>query len=140
MFEKRCELFTEQELAFLRAHPLARIATVDNDGQPTVDAVGFEFDGTRFYIGGHQLETTRKFKNIVAGHRKVSLIIDDLKSLRPWQPRGIRIHGIAEVTQRQGHLGPGIYLAITPVVSWSWGIEEPAAQPGKFGPKKILWK
>ena len=71
-------MFSEQELAFLRAQPLAGIATVDNDEQPTVDAVGFEFDGTRFYIGAHQLETTRKYKNIAAGHRKVSLIIDDL--------------------------------------------------------------
>ncbi len=133
-------MFSEQELAFLRAQPLARMATVDNDGQPTVDAVGFEFDGTRFNIGGHQLQTTRKYKNIVAGHRKVSLIIDDLLSIRPWQPRGIRIHGIAEVAQRHGHLGPGSYLVITPMVSWSWGIEEPGSQPGKVGPKKILWQ
>ncbi len=38
-------MFSEQELAFLRALSLTRIATVDNDGQPTVDVVGFEFDG-----------------------------------------------------------------------------------------------
>ena len=127
-------MFSEQELTFLRAQPLARIATVDNDGQPTVDVVGFQFDGARFYIGGHQLQSTRKYKNIVAGHRMVSLIIDDLKSFRPWQPRGIRIHGIAEVVQRQGHLGPGSYLAITPVVSWSWGIEEAGSEQGRAGP------
>ena len=133
-------MFSEQELAFLQAQPLARIATVDHDGQPTVDVVGFQFDGTRFYVGGHQLETTRKYKNIAAGNRKVSLIIDDLKSLSPWQPRGIRVHGIAEVVQRQGHLGPGSYLAITPVVSWSWGIEEPGTQPSRLGPKKIIWQ
>ena len=133
-------MFSEQELSFLHEQPLARIATVDKDEQPTVDAVGFEFDGARFYIGGHQLETTRKYKNIVKGHRKVSLLIDDLKSLRPWQPRGIMIHGIAEVAQHQGHLGPGSYLAITPLVSWSWGIEDAESAPGKFGPKKIIWK
>jgi pyridoxamine 5'-phosphate oxidase family protein len=133
-------MFSEQELTFLRAQPLARIATVDNDGQPTVDVVGFQFDGARFYIGGHQLQSTRKYKNIVAGHRMVSLIIDDLKSFRPWQPRGVRIHGIAEVVQRQGHLGPGSYLAITPVVSWSWGIEEAGSEQGRAGPKKIVWQ
>ena len=132
-------MFSEQELAFLRAQPLAGIATVDNDEQPTVDAVGFEFDGTRFYIGAHQLETTRKYKNIAAGHRKVSLIIDDLKSLRPWQPRGIRIHGIAQVGQRQGHLGHGSYLAITPLVTWSWGLEDAESEQGLVGPKKIIW-
>src|SRR5262252_5122933 len=127
-------MFTEQELVFLQSQPLARIATVDNDGQPTVDVVGFEFDGERFYIGGHQLENTRKYKSIMAGQHKVSLIFDDLKSIRPWQPRGIRIHGIAKVIQHQGRLGPGSYIAITPVVSWSWGIEEQKAQPGKVGP------
>ena len=133
-------MFSEQELAFLQTQPLARIGTVSTEGQPTVDAVGFEFDGARFYIGGHRLETTRKYKNIVAGHRKVSLLIDDLKSLRPWRPRGIRIHGIAEVIQHQGRLGSGSYLAITPLVSWSWGLEEPASEPGKTGLKKIQWQ
>ena len=38
-------MFSEQELAYLQAQPLARIATVDNDGQPTVVVVGFQFDG-----------------------------------------------------------------------------------------------
>jgi pyridoxamine 5'-phosphate oxidase family protein len=123
---------------FSASATLARIATVDNDDQPTVDVVGFQFDGSRFYIGGQQLETTRKYKNMVAGQHKVSLIIDDLKSFRPWQPHGIRIHGIAEVVQRQGHLGPGSYLAITPLVSWSWGIDEPGSAQDRFGPKKIV--
>src|SRR5207247_2953578 len=100
--EKRDVMFSEQELAFLRAQSRTRIATVDHEEPPTVDAVGFEFDCARFSIGGHQLETTRQYQNSVAGHRKVSLLIDDLKSLRPWQPRGIRIHGIAEIVQRQG--------------------------------------
>jgi pyridoxamine 5'-phosphate oxidase family protein len=129
-------MFSEQERAFLQAQPLVRIATVDHDGQPTADVVGFQFDGARLYIGGHQLQTTRKYKNIMAGNRKVSLFIDDLKSLRPWQPGGIRIHGRAEVVQRQGHLSPGSYLAITPVVSWSWGIEEAGSEQGLVGPKK----
>jgi len=52
-------MFSEQELAYLQAQPLARIATVDNDGQPTVVVVGFQFDGARFYISGHQLSASR---------------------------------------------------------------------------------
>ena len=133
-------MFSEQERAFLQSQLLARIATVAADGQPTVDAVGFEFDGKHFYVGGHRFEASRKYKNIVAGNTKVSLIIDDLKSVQPWQPRGIRVHGIAEIVERNGHLGPGSYLAITPQVSWSWGIEAPTLQEGKPGsPKKIIW-
>ena len=133
-------MFSQQEQAYLQTQPLARLATIEPDGQPDVDVVGFEFDGARFYVGGHKLETTRKYKNVVAGHHKVSLLIDDLKSLQPWQPRGIRIYGIAEIIQRHGHLGPGNYLAITPVVSWSWGVEEPRIERGLVGPKKILWQ
>jgi pyridoxamine 5'-phosphate oxidase family protein len=134
-------MFSVQERAFLQSQPLARIGTVATDGQPTVDAVGFEFDGARFYIGGHGLRATRKYKNVVAGNTKVSLIIDDLKSLQPWQPRGIKVHGIAEVVERNGHLGPGSYLAITPKVSWSWGVEAQAVQEAKMvPPKKIVWE
>ena len=133
-------MFSEQEQAFLQSQLLARIATVDTDGQPTVDAVGFEFDGKRFYIGGHRFQASRKYKNVVAGNTKVSLIIDDLKSVQPWQPQGIKIHGIAEVVERNGRLGPGSYLAITPEVSWSWGVEAPTLQEGKaVSMKKIVW-
>ena len=49
-------------------------------------------------------------------------------------------HGIAEVVQRQGHLGPGSYLVITPMVSWSWGMEELESEQGPVGPRKILWQ
>ena len=132
-------MFSQQEHAYLQTQLLARLATVEPDGQPDVDVVGFEFDGACFYIGGHQLETTRKYKNIVAGQRKVSLIVDDLKTSNPWAPRAIRIHGIAEVVEREGRMGPGSYLAITPTVSWSWGIEEPQFRQGKVVPRKIVW-
>ncbi len=132
-------MFSQQEQAYLQTQLLARLATIEPDGQPDVDVVGFEFDGARFYIGGHQLETTRKYKNIVAGQRKVSLIIDDLKTREPWAPMAIKIHGVAEVVERQGRMGPGSYIAITPTISWSWGIEEPQFRQGKAIPRKITW-
>jgi pyridoxamine 5'-phosphate oxidase family protein len=110
-------MFSEQEQAFLQEQLLARIATVAPDGQPSVDVVRFEFDGAHFYIGGFQ--ASRKYKNVVAGNKKVSLLLDDLKSVQPWEPRGIRIDGIAEAVERQGRFGPGMYLMITPKVSWS---------------------
>ena len=53
-------MFAEQELAYLQAQPLARIAIVDNDGQSTVVVVGFQFDGARFYISGHQFSASRR--------------------------------------------------------------------------------
>ena len=134
-------MFSEQELAFLRTQPLARLATVAVNGQPDADAVGFAFENGRFYIGGYFLEHTRKYKNIAAGHNKVSLLIDELRSLDPLEPRSIKLHGVAEILQlEEGFRGPGTYIVITPKISWSSGIEEPAFQEGKPIIKKIIWE
>ena len=62
--------FTEDEVAYLKSQPLARLATVDADGQPDVVPVGFEFDGTYFYVGGRDPERTRKFLNVKAGQAR----------------------------------------------------------------------
>ncbi len=132
-------MFSEAEIAYLKSQYLARLATVSNDAQPTVDAVGFEFDGARFYIGGLDLPASRKYKNVAAGNRQVSLIIDDLESVQPWKPRQIKVHGRAEIVERAGRFGQKEYLAITPTVSWSFGIEGEAFQEGEFTPKKIIW-
>lgn len=132
-------MFSEAELTYLKSQPLARLATVSGESQPTVDAVGFEFDGTRFYVGGMALPSTRKYKNVAGGSRKVALIIDDLETVQPWKPRGIKVHGLAEIVEREGQFGRKEYLVITPTVSWSWGIEGENFQAGKFAPKKIIW-
>ena len=64
--------FTENEVAYLKSQPLARLATVDADGQPDVVPVGFEFDGTYLYVGGRAPERTKKFLNVKAGQVKVA--------------------------------------------------------------------
>jgi pyridoxamine 5'-phosphate oxidase family protein len=61
----------------------------------------------------------------------VSLVIDDLESVNPWRPRGIKIHGIADLTTREGYAGAGTYIRIEPREKWSWGIEEPAIREDK---------
>jgi hypothetical protein len=40
-------MFSGAELAYLQTQRLTRLATVARNGQPTVDVVGFEWDGTR---------------------------------------------------------------------------------------------
>ncbi len=122
-------MFTEKEIAYLKSQPLARIATVSLDAQPDVAPVGFEFDGRYFYVGGHHFTRTRKYRNVQRASTKVALVVDDLVSVNPWSPRGIRIYGTAEIVERAGHVGPGMYLRITPTVSWSWNIE-PAVEAG----------
>src|SRR5262249_50666271 len=115
------------------------LASVDGRGQPTVDAVGFQFDGERFFIGGRNLPGTRKFRNIAAGNRQVALIIDDLAASDPWTPRGIKVHGMAEIVTRDGFFGAGEYFAIKPTISWSWGILAPTFGAQGFAPHRIVW-
>ena len=131
-------MFTEKESSYIHSQPLARLATISKELQPDASPVGFEFDGKDFYITGRKLTATRKYKNIEAGYKKVALIIDDLESIEPWKPRGIRIFGTAEIVERSGKLGSGDYLHIIPKVSWSWNIEGPAMVDGKFLPNKTI--
>ena len=72
-------MFSEKEIGYLKSQRLARIATTSEDMQPDVAPVGFDFDGTYFYVGGINLPTTLKYKN-VQKNPKVSLVIDDLES------------------------------------------------------------
>ncbi len=115
-------MFTERERAYLKEQQLARIATASKSSQPDVAPVGFDFDGEHFYVGGMNQLKTNKYKNI-QGNNKVSLVVDDLESVNPFKPRGIKIHGIADVTTRQGYAGQGTYIRIKPERKWSWGIE-----------------
>jgi pyridoxamine 5'-phosphate oxidase family protein len=64
------------------------------------------------------------------------LIIDDLETIDPWRPRGIRIYGRAEIVEREGRFGRKVYHRIIPEVSWSWSVEKPAMVDGKFNPHK----
>lgn len=47
--------------------------TVSAGGQPDVTPVGYEFDGTHFYIGGFNPTNTRRSRNVRAGNDKVAL-------------------------------------------------------------------
>lgn len=115
--------FTEDEIAYIRSQPLARVATVSGDGQPDVVPVTFEFDGVHFYIGGYAPERARRTRNIDQGNDKVALVIDDLASMRPWSPRYLRVYGTAELVDRPGPSGPTRIMKIAPTVSWSLNLD-----------------
>ncbi len=132
-------MFSEQEIAYLKTQQLARIGTVSKESQPDVAPVAFEFDGEHFYIGGLNITRTLKYQN-VQDNRKVALVVDDLEMIDPWKPRGIKLHGRAEIVDRKGRFGSGTYLRIIPEVHWSWGIEGPVFKDGKPIIKKIRWK
>lgn len=117
--------FTPEEVEYLGTQPLARLATVAADGQPDVVPVAFEFDGAGFWIGGsgESVLATRKLRNILEGNHDVALVVDDMVSFDPFIARGIRIYGHAsEPVERVGLVGPGVYVRITPTISWSWNM------------------
>jgi pyridoxamine 5'-phosphate oxidase family protein len=130
-------IFSQKETEYLTFQRLARIATAasSREGiiQPDVVPVGFDFDGEYFYVSGMNLVKSIKYKN-VQKNPQVALVVDDLKSVNPWEPRGIRIYGIAVVVTRQdGYMQqtdhPSItYTRIKPLKKWSWGIDAPVFQ------------
>jgi pyridoxamine 5'-phosphate oxidase family protein len=123
--------FTDAEVTYLRSQPLGRLATVAGDGQPDVVPVGFDFDGTYFYVSGYGDNTkTKKFRNVLDGNSQVALVVDDLASTDPWAPRFLRVYGTADVVERDGYAGRKAYLRITPTVSWSWIDGRPYAGEG----------
>jgi pyridoxamine 5'-phosphate oxidase family protein len=139
--------FSEKEIEYLKSQRLARIATAATESlseesmQPDVVPVGFDFDGDHFYVGGMSILKSRKYKNVLKNN-KVALVIDDLKTVDPWDPRGIRIHGTADiVTRKEGYMegtshSEAIYIRIKPKKKWSWGIDEPVFLEGKFNVKR----
>jgi len=132
--------FTEEEVAYLRSQPLARVATVSADGQPDVVPVGFEYDGTYVWIGGFDPGNTRRANNLRAGNTKVAIVIDDLASVRPWSPRYLRIYGTAELVERRGARGSTQVMRITPTVSWSINLDGRYSVGGGhgFAPRKTI--
>jgi pyridoxamine 5'-phosphate oxidase family protein len=130
-------MLSDLEVEYLKNQHLARIATASPQGEPEVSPVGFEYDGKYFYVGSHDQSIffkTRRYKNIKNGNPRVSLVVDDLQSVDPWRPRGIKVRGRAEVVEHEGMFGKGSYLRISPEVTISWGIEP--AKEGEWYSKK----
>jgi pyridoxamine 5'-phosphate oxidase family protein len=111
--------FTEAERAYLMGgRQLGRIATVGRDGTPHVVPVAWIYNAVRDVIdvGGHELEKTKKFRDVARSGR-VAIVIDDLASTDPWRPRGIEIRGRGEAIAL-----PTTLIRIHPERIVSWGL------------------
>lgn len=138
---ERAMSFTAEEVAYIRSQPLARVSTVAADGQPDIVPVGFEFDGTCFWIGGFNTAATRRTRNIQAGNAKVALVIDDLAAVDPWSPRFLRVYGTAELVERDTPFGRQPLMKVTPAISWSANLSgRPLSerQPDDPGPRRTV--
>ncbi|KPI18379.1 enzyme from PPOX class [Actinobacteria bacterium OK074] len=119
--------FSEAERVYLKSQRLGRLATVDPNGQPQANPVGFylQDDGT-ILIGGFAMGRTKKWRNL-GGNPKVALVVDDIVSVDPWQVRGVDIRGEAELLTGPHDLAPYLspeVIRIHPRRIYSWGLEE----------------
>ena len=114
-------VFTSAELAYLASQPLMRFATASLSGRPDVAPVVFEIDGDDIVTAGFDITHTVRFKNIQKNPR-ATLVIDDLATVNPWSPRGIKIIGSAVIETFDG----SPRFRITPEVIVSWAINDTA--------------
>jgi pyridoxamine 5'-phosphate oxidase family protein len=110
-------VFTDGELEFLRSQRLARLATASTAGQPDVSAVGFAVSGDTIVSGGIDLTKTIRYRHLLE-NPQAAIVIDDLVSVDPWRPRGVKVRGPVTLEDHEGRLR----IRIRPQVVWSWGI------------------
>jgi len=115
--------FTEPEQAYLGEQRLGRIATTSAKGEPDVAPVTFTITPSgRIVIHGLDLPKTVKWRNVLATGR-AAFVVDDLATVDPWAPRGVKLRGgAAGLTDEQGRTS----IEITPEVIWSWGVNPDA--------------
>jgi pyridoxamine 5'-phosphate oxidase family protein len=119
--------FSKAERDYLGTQRLGRLATVGTDGQPQNNPVGFFVNDELgvIDIGGRAMGSTKKFRN-ARGHPLVSLVVDDLASVKPWHVRGVEIRGRAEALTDWQPPYPGYSreaIRIHPVRVISWGLD-----------------
>jgi pyridoxamine 5'-phosphate oxidase family protein len=125
-------VFTESERAYLNSQRLGRLATVDKDGAPQNNPVGFRLDDETGIIDiyGLNMGATRKFRNVRA-NPNVALVVDDVASVDPWVVRGVEIRGVARALDDQvppmSRMSRQV-IRIAPTRIISWGVDPD--QPG----------
>ncbi len=132
-------VFTEGELAYLRSQRLGRLATLAADGTLQNNPVGFSVDEDAgvINIGGRDLGSTRKFRN-VAANGQVAFVVDDIASLAPWVVRCFEVRGAAEAltgqTPASPYMSPEV-IRIRPrrIISWGMGTDGSESSKRKVG-------
>ena len=112
-------VFTQAERDYMGGgRQLGRIATVGADGTPHVVPVAWFYNAVRdtIDVGGHELERTKKFRDVRRSGR-VAIVIDDLASEDPWRPRGLEVRGRGEAIAL-----PTPLIRVHPERIVSWGL------------------
>jgi len=108
--------FTDAELAYLATQPLMRFASASPTGKPDVVPVVFSVDGDDIVSGGFDITHTVRYRNILA-NPQATVVIDDLASMDPWSPRGLKIMGSVTVEEADG--SPRFRISPEVIISWA---------------------
>jgi pyridoxamine 5'-phosphate oxidase family protein len=108
--------FTDAELAYLDDQPLMRFATASASGKPDVAPVIFSVEGDDIVTAGFDITHTVRFRNVSTNPR-ATVVIDDLGSVDPWSPRGIKVVGTVVVEEHEG--SPRFRISPQAIISWA---------------------
>ena len=108
--------FTEAEIEYLNSQPIMRFASASLEGKPDVAPVIFELDGDDIVTAGFNITHTARYRNIQRNPR-ATLVIDDLATIDPWSPRGIKIIGTAKIEDDND--GPRFRIKPDVIISWA---------------------
>jgi pyridoxamine 5'-phosphate oxidase family protein len=118
---------TAAQIDYLAGQRLGRLATAGANHKPHVVPTSFRYNaelGT-IDVGGHHVDTTKKYRDVQQSGW-AAIVIDDLMSINPWQPRMLEIRGRAEAIPTGGAgLGPGFsgaFIRIHPEKVNSFGL------------------
>ena len=112
-------VFTEAEQHYLSTQPIMRFASASLSGKPDLAPVVFEVDGDTIVTGGFDIAHTVRYRNISV-NPAVTVVIDDLASVDPWSPRGIKIIGTAVIAASND----APKFVISPATIISWGVND----------------
>ena len=112
-------VFREAEIRYLAGgKQLGRLATVGADGTPHVVPVSYIYNAVRdtIDVGGHELERTKKFRDVARSGR-AAIVVDDVGGSDEWRPRGIEVRGRGEAIAL-----PTPLIRVYPERVVSWGL------------------
>ena len=125
-------VFTPAELDYLKSQPLMRFASASASGRPDVAPVVFDVEGDHIVTAGFDITHTVRYRNLQT-NPYVSVVVDDLASVDPWSPRGIKVIGTAVIEEIDG----APRFRIIPDVIISWAINDTTPGIPKMERRKV---
>jgi pyridoxamine 5'-phosphate oxidase family protein len=116
---------TEPEIAWMTSQRTGRLATVDAHGKPQNNPVSAFYNailGT-IDIGGHNMASSRKFRNAQLPNAYAALVVDEIIDNNPGSIRLLEIRGPIEAISHPDYTtanvdGSILRLTVDRVVSW----------------------